>query len=323
MTNHNEHIDALIARQFSGSITPVEEVELQEWRDADPANEDFFRDMEFVFFASASIRETKTFDTDKAWNNIAPAQAQTVSRSYRIDNWQPLSIAASLVLIAVVAYFILFRNSQKAPVEYAALDVVMEVTLPDNSRVHLEPGARLVALSEDPNSRLYSLEGKARFTVQHSDVHPFILHSGEVRIEDLGTEFLVDARPGNDTVFVAVYEGKVQFGTSAQKGIELAPEEEAFYLRSSRTFHTPKEEIPQEFGSFDFQGQTLAEVSARLSLHFQKDIVLANPSLANCRINVNFKEESLKHILEILALTLQLQIDEQNNVIKLKGNGCK
>lgn len=323
MTNHNEHIDALIARYFSGSITPVEEVELQEWRDADPTNEAFFRDMEFVFFASASIKEVRTFDVDQAWQKIAPAQVNRTKGRFRIGNWQQLSIAASLILVALVAYLFLFRKDAVPVKEYAAADVPLEFILPDSSMVILEPGARLVALSEKPGSREYSIEGKGRFSVEHSETNPFILHSGEVQIKDLGTEFLVDARPGNDTVFVAVYEGKVQFSTASQEGIELNPDQKAYYLRSRQTFHTQKKESPNEFGSFDFQGQSLVEVSAQLSLHFQKEIVLENPSLANCRINVNFQEESLHHILEILALTLQLQINENDNVITLNGNGCK
>ncbi len=323
MTNHNEHIDALIARYFSGSITTLEEIELQEWRDADAANEDFFRDMEFVFFASASIREHKTFDTDKAWNKIAPTRVNRAKGEFRIGNWKSLSIAASLVLVALVAYLFLSRKDAVPVQEYAAAEVPVEFTLPDSSKVILEPGARMVALTGKPGSREYSIEGKGRFSVAHSETNPFILHSGEVQIKDLGTEFVVDARPGNDTVFVAVYEGKVQFSTASQEGIELTPDQEAYYLRSDQSFHTGKEESRIEFGSFDFQGQTLDIVSAQLSLHFQKEIVLGNPSLANCRINVNFKNETLPDILEILALTLQLQINENDNVITLKGNGCK
>ncbi|HCS19176.1 MAG TPA: hypothetical protein DIW47_01200 [Bacteroidetes bacterium] len=323
MTNHNEHIDALIARYFSGSITTLEEIELQEWRDADAANEDFFRDMEFVFFASASIREPKIFDTDKAWNKIAPASAKRTGGNFHIGTWKNLSIAASLILIALVAYLFVFRKDAVPVKEYAAAEVPVEFTLPDSSRVILEPGARLLALSEKPGSREYAIEGKGKFSVEHNESNPFILHSGEVQIKDLGTEFLVDARPGNDTVFVAVYEGKVQFSTATQKGVELMPDQEAYYLRSDQSFHTEKEESRNEFGSFDFQGQTLDIVSAQLSLHFQKEIVLENPSLANCRINVNFQNESLPDILEILALTLQLQINENDNVITLKGNGCK
>lgn len=321
MTRHNEHIDALIARYFSGSITTLEEIELQEWRDADAANEVFFRDMEFVFFASASIREPKTFDVDKAWNGIRKKVLSPQEKSARIGRWQGYSIAASLALVTLIAFVYQYKKYSRE--EYTATNVIQEFTLPDSSHVVLEPGARLVALSSEPESREYKLEGKGRFTIEHSETDPFILHSGEVRIVDLGTEFLVDARPGNDTVFVAVYEGKVRFSTVTQEGVELNPDQEAYYLRSDQTFHTEKEESRNEFGSFDFQGQTLDIVSARLSLHFQKEIVLENPSLANCRINVNFKNESLPGILEILALTLQLQIDENDNVITLKGNGCK
>lgn len=70
MNEFNEHIEALMARYFAGSATTLEEIELQEWRHASDENEALFRDMEFVFFAGASLRETRHFDVDKAWNQV-------------------------------------------------------------------------------------------------------------------------------------------------------------------------------------------------------------------------------------------------------------
>lgn len=326
MTAHNEHIDALIARHFEGQLSQPEEKELRDWRDADRENELFFRDMEFVFYASASIREERNFDVDRAWNKVkAKAKVEAGSQKpgiLRLPNWRVWSAAAAFVLIALVAYFFL-RPGEHQPLEYAALDKPMEVVLGDSSEVVLEPGAKLTALSGDPNARLYALEGKARFRVRHSESHPFILHHGELRIEDLGTEFMVDARTGNDTVFVEVYEGKVRFETVSLQGMDLVAGEKAYYLYSKDGFTVVRPEIPvNETGTFDFRGQELGEVAAILSAHFSTEIELSNNVIANCPIDVNFRDESLAHILDILALTLRLEVEEKEDRIILRGNGC-
>ncbi len=322
MNDFNEHIEALMARYFAGTATTLEEIELQEWRHANDENEALFRDMEFVFFAGASIRETRHFDVDKAWNQVEGQLEKPAPKSSRIGSRQALSIAASLFLVALLGYFLVFRGGNQEGLEYTALNNSMDVVLQDSSEVSLEKGTKLVALSKDPKSREYRLEGKARFKVTHDEAHPFIIHSGTVRIEDLGTVFTVDANPENDTVFVEVFEGRVELAADFVEGVILVKNEKAFLVRSTQELQVQRPDLRMETGSFDFEGQSLGEVVAILNGHFTKQVELSNPLLANCRINVKFQEEKLDHILDILALTLQLQFEENNNVILLKGDGC-
>lgn len=322
MSEFNEHIEALMARYFAGSATTLEEIELLEWRNESDANEALFLDMEFVFFAGASIRETRHFDVDKAWNKVDGQLEKPAPKSFRIGSRQTLSIAASLFLVALLGYFLVFRSGNQEGLEYTAMDANTEVVLQDSSEVSLEKGAKLVALSKNPKSREYRLEGKARFKVVHDEEHPFIIHSGKVRIEDLGTVFTVKAIPESDTVFVEVFEGRVHLAADSVDGVELVKDENAFIVRSTGELRVQRPDLNLEIGSFDFEGQSLGEVVLALNSHFTKQVELSNPLMAHCRINVKFDDEKLDQILEILALTLQLQFEENNNVILLKGDGC-
>ncbi|MBI1221785.1 MAG: DUF4974 domain-containing protein [Bacteroidetes bacterium] len=320
MTDYNEHIEALMARHFTGESSALEAKELQEWRRLDTENEKYFQDMEFVFYAGASIRKTRTFDVDAAWRKIAPVSVNRQSGKIQIGFRRSLAIAASIVLVALLGYFLVFKGAE-TPMEYHTEKRSLEVKLPDNSTVNLKPGTHLVALSSDPLSREYQFDGVADFEVEHQTEHPFVLHSLDLRITDLGTVFHVEALPENDTVRVQVFEGRVGM-SSSEEGIELVANESAYYIRSSKEFVVMRPVPPIETGSFDFESKTLGQVIAELNDHFTKQVVLANPKLNSCRIDVQFRDETLEAMLEILELTLQLETMETDQQIIIQGNAC-
>ncbi len=314
----NEHIDALIARYLSGEASGVEELELQQWRDESQEHEAYFRDLEFVFHATASITEHRQYDTDKAWREIAPAHR---ARSFRIGNWQSWAAAASLVLVAVSMFYFLGRPEKNGPYMAETRKEAATFYLPDSSRAELEAGSKLTALRKDPHSREYSFEGKGTFEVEHDESRPFILHHRMVQVEDLGTEFRFDAPPEGDTIKVKVYSGEVRFSTDTDSGLVLKPGEEAMYLCSESRFLYVTRVYPQQ-ATFDFRATRLEDAVSQLGERFGKKIVLENPALRNCQISVSFENESLPAILDILSLTLHVDIHREGETIIIKGNAC-
>jgi transmembrane sensor len=56
---------------------------------------------------------------------------------------------------------------------------------------------------------------------------------------------------------------------------------------------------------------------------FDSKITIGNENISNCRLNVSFEDDSLDNILEVISLTLQLEITTDNNTITLVGQGCE
>lgn len=82
------------------------------------------------------------------------------------------------------------------------------VTLADGSRIDLNGGTRLALV--DGASRLVTLEGgEATFRITHDAAHPFVVQSGTMRLQDVGTVFNV-TRVGPH-LGVQVAEGAVMF----------------------------------------------------------------------------------------------------------------
>ena len=64
--------------------------------------------------------------------------------------------------------------------------------------------------SFDKNERVVFLEGEAYFDVKHADKVPFIIYTGQVSTEVLGTAFNIKAYPDLEKVTVSVNRGKVK-----------------------------------------------------------------------------------------------------------------
>ena len=90
----------------------------------------------------------------------------------------------------------------------------------DRATAHLRDAASEVSAEQSPAGgwQIRLRAGGARFRVIHDPSHPFVVLAGELRIEDLGTDFMVEHLERG--VRVAVYEGRVR-AISHEQSVQL------------------------------------------------------------------------------------------------------
>ena len=136
--------------------------------------------------------------------------------------WKPLSIAASILLIASIGIWSWYVNSSNLIYE-AAVGEMRELVLPDGkSKVIIFSGSRVSWNEDDPRS--VTLDGKAYFDIEPGN--PFEVGHGLGTVQVLGTQFEVDQF--DQSVYVACYEGKVRV-TAEKEIIELTQGEGQLY----------------------------------------------------------------------------------------------
>jgi len=127
---------------------------------------------------------------------------------------QPMSVAASLALFMIFSawvYLLFFQNTKV--VCQTAYGEIRTIVLPDSSVVKLNAHS---VLSYEENwqaekPREVWLEGEAFFSVTHRQNHQkFIVNTGQLEVEVLGTEFNVNTRREKTSVVLA--EGSVKLG---------------------------------------------------------------------------------------------------------------
>lgn len=86
------------------------------------------------------------------------------------------------------------------------------------------------------------LSGEAYFKVARNVRKPFIVHTGELNIQVLGTTFNVASYPDDAEIKVSLVEGSVNVYTTsdAKKNILLSPDEQAVFNKDDKALFMRK-----------------------------------------------------------------------------------
>lgn len=216
------------------------------------------------------------------------------------------SVAAALLLCLSLWSIYLYM----APVPTVTLS-----TLAENRAVHLPDGTEVIlnrytTLSYPQKfkrkNREVQLQGGAYFAVAKDKEHPFIVQAGAVEVEVLGTEFDIEAYPGDKVITALLFEGAVAVNRKEEPALLLVPGERAVYDKNTGGIFKEKvddtnDEQAWQQGTFVFNNLPLKEIVRRLSNSFGVEITLADQSQGEQRITSRFIHgESLEEILQLL-----------------------
>jgi transmembrane sensor len=135
-------------------------------------------------------------------------------RSRKIGKYA-VGIAASLLLLASISYFVLDKKpTLNQPDQYTYTSIPGErksFQLPDGSTVLLNGGS-ILKITADFNkvNREITLEGEAYFDVTQNAEKPFIIQAGGMCVKVLGTTFNVKAYPQDRTLETVLISGAVE-----------------------------------------------------------------------------------------------------------------
>lgn len=331
----HDHIDELIGKYLAQEADAQEKTMVEDWLSEGTDNQKYFDQFKTIFESAASVKVSPQFDTDAAWNKLKSKlnqrEAPTVplhpekKTSFFTTVWR---VAASLLLIVSVGY-VLYRITEK-PIDVfsiAAVDTTVQDTLPDGSSAFLRKGSTIsYAYNTRKKIRSVKMDGEAYFNVKHETEKPFLIETGDVIIEDLGTTFNVKAYPDSPTVEVFVETGEVAFYTIENPGLRLQAGETGVYHRESKSFarivQSDTNFLSYKTRVFNFYNSDLGTVVDNLNEVYETKIRLADTALEACRLNVTFKGEPIEIIAEIIAETLSLKVTRIDNEIILDGQGC-
>ncbi|MCE3296245.1 MAG: hypothetical protein K0R65_1959 [Crocinitomicaceae bacterium] len=318
--NMHEEITVLIGKFLAGEASPEEAMRLEDWKAESPENEAYFVSCERIFG-----NRSKAVDTEKAWQQVKQ-QINIPEAKIRKMRFSFQQIAAIFIVVlgigGMTAYFVSYATGRNQT--FVADNGQKNLQLEDGTQIQLAADSQL-ELDEDYNgsNRRVKLKGSAYFTVKHDDKKEFVIDAGPVFIKDLGTKFGV--KSGTDTIFIKVDEGSVMIYNGKNLNITLEAHEQAYYVISSGTL-----KITVENDSYTkkapikliFENQTLKTIVTGLNQMYTTDIRLANPALENCRLTTSFNDEKLETVLEVIAETLGLTVEEKDGYYLLNGKGC-
>lgn len=315
--------DLLMERYVTGKVSEQERVKIEAWLDAMGAEDN--TDLEL-----SKQEEDRIFQklTDSL-TSLEDVVALKPKRKTRPDQWM-IRIAASLVIVSLVSYAVwYFTASSKYQLEVVAKNGVEKIILNDGSLVWLRGESKVLYYEKpDEGARYTTFQGEALFEVAKDASHPFIVQCGEVKVSVLGTSFNI--KTGVDQVELTVLTGKVNLSSAANtEGIDVLPQEKIIY-KSNGEFEklsTSPQEITSLTVNTDYNMQFtntgMDEVVNRLESKFNVSVKLSDKRIRNCKITMDFTDQSLEKSLQLISEVLDVTYSIQDKTVTLTGKGCK
>jgi transmembrane sensor len=323
----------LITDSFEGSLLPEDELKLSEWLSADPENRKKYTSLQELW--KNGLEDYKFYqqaDESSSWkklaarmNNKEVSSADGVIKIKRNSLILTISGIAAGFLLLIAAGSLLFNRNSKHFYNTAAGEH-KEITLKDGSDVSLKPETRItIARDFNESTRIVSMEkGEASFKVSHQD-KPFIVKAGPVRIEDLGTIFIV--RKDEEKIYVEVSSGEVAFI------INSTDERKELSAGTSITFEIakmkPGDIIDTQTGMIskkellNFNNSPLSEVIVSVEKIYGIRIVITDTTTGEKRLTADLNGIPLENVISIICKSLNLEFTIKDSTYLLNEKGKK
>jgi transmembrane sensor len=324
----------LLAKFLAGEANPEEVTALEEWRNANPSNNELLQKLKSDW--KKMERMNARFDVDKAWNNIndrisaeAPAhvtETVTIAPVTVKRLLTPMRIAATLLLLTLlgVALYTVINRVSTVQVIAAVNEKGKTVALPDGSLVTLNADTKLhYSKKFGKINREITLTGEAFFDVKHDASKPFVIHAGDARVRVLGTSFNVNMREKNEGVEVYVTTGLVELSENNNvDNRQLIQPGNIGILHNNKitVAHTgDANSLAWKTGKITFSDTPLGKAVSVLGKFYNVHIVLKGEGMDTININGSYKQnDPLDLILEVIGShNPQLSIAKSGDTVYL------
>lgn len=255
---------------------------------------------------------------------------QNISRQKIYKLWRKVA-AAAVIVISVGTFAYRSYQSSNSPQITQAWDSYVakkgefkKILLPDSSVIYLRPGAKVtVAHPFKQQTRQVKLEtGEVYFEVSHDPAHPFLVTTGQLTTEVLGTKFIINNDPLLANISVALLSGKVAVrNQKAQLGV-LLPNQQLSFNRYQETVKLGNTEIYTTErwlkGEYILEDVPLKSFAETFGNAFSMEVKFEQKALERLHVSMQFnKGDHPKNILNQLKLIhgLHYQIKDKEVIL--------
>ncbi len=326
MTQHE--FNQLLKRYLAGETTATEEQLLLKWYD-DPAHK-----------VELNLSETQKNDIKRhMWQRIRrqTRPARTVRLGYLawagaiaaclalgwvwlnpLDTTLPMD--ASTLAVAPVRQPVAIANTRQAE---------QVVLLSDGSKIILARNSRLTYDETfNDSKREVHLEGEAFFEVKRDAAKPFVVHTGDLVTEVLGTSFRIRQNSRGKSVEVSVREGRVSVYAEDKQserehhGVIITQNQRVLFDAATRHIVPGIVEAPIPLDlpatappSLVFTETSFEKVLTELSRQYGIEFVISNPAVKDCRITADLHDLSMFTQLDLLCKSVGATYDKRGTVV--------
>jgi transmembrane sensor len=327
LKDSNAHIDHdLAAKYLAGECTAQEREQFENWLNASNENK-----TEFELLASiweTDFTEPAGANAELAWENVlnqTGIKPQPIQREH--STYSYLSIAASIVLFIGISAAFWFVN-QTSELVFKTNNEFANIILDDGTVVSLSENTTLTYPEGfEGETREVAIVGKAFFQVAKNSAQPFIIHTEGGDVTVVGTAFEVNTREKTHPLIVEVEEGIVDVSSAYSQEVARVTAGKVCEVSSTNQKMVVSDiKNPAPFywkdKTIKFKRTQLIQVASTLKELLNLDIKLGSTAIEQCELTVIFTNEKPETMLEIIALTLNLELSKEGSTFIFSGEGC-
>ncbi len=201
-----------------------------------------------------------------------------------------------------------------------------KLTLSDGTSIWLNSETTLKFPSKfSGHHREVELTGEAYFVVAHNEQMPFVVKTGEIKVEVLGTEFNVKSYENELGISTSLMNGKVKVtsGDVHDDRYVLQPGQQAVYNKEKQNIEVSETDVfaaaAWRNGRFVLRRESLANIMNVISRWYDVNVTYADPELQSLLFNVNtYKYSDVGEMLSAIEKTGKVKFEQHKNIIIIK-----
>lgn len=319
--------DDKLVKYLLQEASAAERRQVETWIAADATNQRYFEQFRLIWERSRQLAATGTVDAEMAWqrfqqrvNNPASANAKVLSIDSRFMIQRIAAILVAAVAIIAILYFFSERGASDKPVTFATTQNSGADTLSDGSVITLNKNSSLTYPQKfRKDNRTVALKGEAFFNITPDKKKPFVIKVNGLTIKVVGTSFNI--RTAGEMTEVVVETGIVEVSNGHQT-ISVAPKEKIQATSSQATLQKEKvtDQLYKYYRNKEFvcDRTPLWKLVEVLNEAYDAHIVIKNEALKSIPLTTTFYNQPIEKILEIIAETIDIEVEHNNTEIVLK-----
>lgn len=275
-----------------------------------------------------ALRRLPEGQVHRAWLDLQTRLPSTFGRNPSSDKTsRRLWLRAAAIFLIFITGALVWWNAQRSEeklVYETAFGETQTIQLPDGSEVTLNANSRVkYRASANPVPRRdVWLEGEAFFRVVHRERPtpvPFVVHTPDLRVQVLGTEFNVNTRRGRTQVVLD--KGSITLQLPSEETAALQPGELAEYSAQVPQVHRqtvdPERFIAWRNQRLTFDDTPLSEVALILEENYGVRVVFDSPTLRSRRVTGEVSVGKLDTILLALSKLFDISVQQSGGAIHI------
>lgn len=336
MNDSHPDIDRLIALYLSKNASVYEKEELERWVNASAENKEVFKHLHDAWLSSTQTPLTPEMTKlrDQIWYNGITQESKTKHVIHREIDWSYWSKVAAIfifLLMGAGVFSILVINYTPSQVTESVAWLKVENPngrrtvhmLPDGTKVWLNSASSLTYPEKFSDSvRSIKLIGEAFFEVAENKKKPFLVEAAGTQTQALGTSFNIFSYPEDDTVKIALLEGKVRVQSSDHiQTVILSPGEELITSRDNNLFYRRPFDYVKTFGwkegILNFDGTDFYEFCKIIERWYGVQVKFEGNPPTDWQIRARYKNEDLRHVLRDITFNKNINFTLTKNKVLL------